>query len=141
MNLRSRNKVKADFNMSSLTDIIFLLLIFFMLTSTLVSPNALKLLLPNSNSQTLAKTSVSVSITKDLEFFVGKDQVTESELKSVIASRIQGEVDPTVVVNADKSVPIDHVVQVMNVGNELNVKINNEKKVLLLMFMFNQNLN
>jgi len=123
MNLRSRNKVKADFNMSSLTDIIFLLLIFFMLTSTLVSPNALKLLLPNSNSQTLAKTSVSVSITKDLEFFVGKDQVTESELKSVIASRIQGEVDPTVVVNADKSVPIDHVVQVMNVGNELNVKM------------------
>ena len=60
MALRSRNKVSANFNMSSMTDIVFLLLIFFMLTSTLVSPNALKLLLPNSKAKTLEKQTISI---------------------------------------------------------------------------------
>ena len=65
MTLKSRNKVSANFNMSSMTDIIFLLLIFFMLTSTLISPNALDLLLPSSKSQTVEKQTISVEIQKD----------------------------------------------------------------------------
>ena len=85
MTLRSRNKVSADFNMSSMTDIVFLLLIFFMLTSTLVSPNALKLLLPSSNARTLEKQSISVSIedkeNENIKFFIEKKQVTEENLE------------------------------------------------------------
>ena len=68
MALRGRNKISPNFNMSSMTDIVFLLLIFFMLTSTLVSPNALKLLLPNSKAKTLEKQTISISITKDIQF-------------------------------------------------------------------------
>jgi len=123
MNLRSRNKVNATFNMSSLTDVVFLLLIFFMLTSTLVSPNALKLLLPQSDSQTRAKQTVAVSINKQLEYYVGEQQVTLREMPNVLRQRIEGEEDPTVVVNADKEVPINNVVQVMNIGNDMKVKM------------------
>ena len=82
MTLRSKNKVSPDFNMSSMTDIVFLLLIFFMLTSTLVSPNALKLLLPNSKAKTLEKQTISVSITKEIDFFVNEDKVIESNLEN-----------------------------------------------------------
>ena len=82
MALKSRNKVSPNFNMSSMTDIVFLLLIFFMLTSTLVSPNALKLLLPNSKSKTLEKQTISVSINKDLDFYINENQVIESNLEN-----------------------------------------------------------
>ena len=123
MNLRSRNKINATFNMSSLTDVVFLLLIFFMLTSTLVSPNALKLLLPQSDSQTRAKQTVAVSINKQLEYYVGEQQVTLREMPNVLRQRIEDEEDPTVVVNADKEVPINNVVQVMNIGNDMKVKM------------------
>ena len=81
MGLRSRNKVSADFNMSSMTDIVFLLLIFFMLTSTLVSPNALKLLLPSSKARTLEKQTVSVSITKDIAFFINENRIQEANIE------------------------------------------------------------
>jgi len=123
MGLQTRNKVSPNFNMSSLTDIIFLLLIFFMLTSTLVSPNALKLLLPSSNSQTLAKQTVSVSITKDLKYYLDKKRVTLQELSLNLQDKFDEIDDATIVLNADKSVPIDNVAQVMNIANELDLKM------------------
>lgn len=123
MNLKSRNKVSAEFSMSSLTDIIFLLLIFFMLTSTLVSPNALKLLLPKSNTQTLAKQTVSVSITEDLEYYVNRQKVPLENIKTTLQNNLGNETDPTVVLNAAKSVPIENVVEIMNIANELGVKM------------------
>lgn len=109
--------------MASLTDVIFLLLIFFMLTSTVVSPNALKLLLPSSNKQVQSKTSVSVSITKDLEYYVNEKRAGIDDIKGLLMQQLQGREDPVVVLNADKTVPIDNVVQVMNIGNDLNVKM------------------
>jgi biopolymer transport protein ExbD len=123
MNLRSRSKVQAEFNMSSMTDIIFLLLIFFMLTSTLVSPNALKLLLPNSSSQTRAKSNISVSIDKNLQYYFGTEPVTLEQLRSRLQAKAGTLEDPTIVLNAEKSVPIDAVVQVMNIGNDLKLKM------------------
>ncbi len=123
MGLRTRNKVSPAFSMSSLTDIIFLLLIFFMLTSTLVSPNALNLLLPSSSSQTQATQSVSVSINKNKEYFVGTRKVTASQLSGVLSRELQGKNDPTVVLNADKSVPIENVVDVMSIANEMGIKM------------------
>lgn len=123
MNLRSRNKVSANFNMSSMTDLIFLLLIFFMLTSTLVSPNVLKLFLPSSSSKTLAKQSISVSIDKDAQYYIDKDPVSLDALPARLKALSSGTDETTIVLNADKEVAIDHVVQVMDIANNLNLKM------------------
>ena len=72
MNVRGRNKISPEFNMSSMTDIVFLLLIFFMLTSTLVTVNALDILLPKAQGKTENNKSVAVSITKKLDFYVDR---------------------------------------------------------------------
>jgi len=109
--------------MSSLTDIIFLLLIFFMLTSTLVSPNALNLLLPSSNSQTLAPQTVSVSINKSREYYVGTRKVPLSQVRNVIEKQLAGQDKPTIVLNADKSVPIENVVEIMNIANDMKIQL------------------
>lgn len=123
MNLRGRNKVNPNFNMSSMTDIVFLLLIFFMLTSTLVSPNALKLLLPNSKAKTLEKQTISVSINKDLHFYINENRVEESILEKEIIEIVQAEEDPAIILHADKSVDIEHIVKVMDIAYRNKYKI------------------
>ena len=123
MALRSRNKVSPNFNMSSMTDIVFLLLIFFMLTSTLVSPNALKLLLPNSKSKTLEKQTISISIDKDINFYIDENQVDITELETRLINILSSELDPAIILHSDKSVDIEHVVKVMDIAYRNNYKI------------------
>ena len=123
MNLRGRNKVNPNFNMSSMTDIVFLLLIFFMLTSTLVSPNALKLLLPNSKAKTLEKQTISISINKDIHFYINENRVEESNLEKEIIEIVQAEEEPAIILHADKSVDIEHVVKVMDIAYRNKYKI------------------
>ena len=123
MALRSRNKVSPDFNMSSMTDIVFLLLIFFMLTCTLVSPNALKLLLPNSKAKTLEKQTISVSITKEIDFFVNEEKVIASNLENQLKLLLENEMEPAIILHTDKSVDIEHVVKVMDIAYRNKYKI------------------
>ena len=123
MALKSRNKVSPNFNMSSMTDIVFLLLIFFMLTSTLVSPNALKLLLPNSKSKTLEKQTISVSINKDLDFYINENQVIENNLESELKEVLSNQKEPAIILHADKTVDIEHVVKVMDIYYRNKYKI------------------
>ena len=123
MALRSRNKVTPNFNMSSMTDIVFLLLIFFMLTSTLVSPNALKLLLPNSKSKTLEKQTISISIDKDINFYIDDNQVNITELEKRLINILSSELEPAIILHSDKSVDIEHVVKVMDIAYRNNYKI------------------
>lgn len=123
MALKSRNKVSPNFNMSSMTDIVFLLLIFFMLTSTLVSPNALKLLLPNSKSKTLEKQTISVSINKDLDFYINENQVIENNLESELKEVLSNQEEPAIILHADKTVDIEHVVKVMDIAYRNKYKI------------------
>jgi len=123
MNLRSRNKVSTNFSMSSMTDIVFLLLVFFMLTSTLISPNALKLLLPKSSSKTISKQTVSVSITKDLDFYINKKQVPFEALETELLQAVQGEEEPGVILHAEKSVPIEEVTKVMDIAYRHKMKM------------------
>jgi biopolymer transport protein ExbD len=123
MALKSRNKVSPNFNMSSMTDIVFLLLIFFMLTSTLVSPNALKLLLPNSKSKTLEKQTISVSINKDLDFYINENQVIESNLENELKQVLLQQQEPAIILHADKTVDIEHVVKVMDIAYRNKYKI------------------
>ena len=123
MALRSRNKVTPNFNMSSMTDIVFLLLIFFMLTSTLVSPNALKLLLPNSKSKTLEKQTISISIDKNINFYIDENQVDINELETRLINILSSELEPAIILHSDKSVEIEHVVKVMDIAYRNNYRI------------------
>lgn len=123
MGLRSRNKRLAEFQLASLTDIVFLLLIFFVLTSSIVSPNALNILLPNSDSQTQATQSVSISIDKDLKYYLNGEEIDPAWLETMLPTKLAGQTDPTVVLSADKSVPVEYVVGVMNIASNMKIKM------------------
>ena len=127
MALKKRNQVSSAFSMSSMTDIVFLLLIFFMVTSTLISPNALKLLLPKSSNQTQAKALTTVSITHDLQYYVNDGsnlvKVDFNEIESSLKSIIGEYPDAYVSLNAEKSVAIDEVVKIMNIAKRNKYKL------------------
>jgi len=126
MALKSRNKVSADFNMSSMTDIVFLLLIFFMLTSTLVTQNALELVLPQSSSKNTETTSLSVSIEKKdkiINYYIDKEKVEFEKLEAKLIIKLREAKDKGIVLNADKSVEIEHVVKVMEIAYNNKFKL------------------
>ena len=123
MNIRGRNKVTPEFSMSSMTDIVFLLLIFFMLASTLVTTNAIDIILPKASGKTENKKSVSVSIKKDLSYYIDQKRVGESVLESELIAMLSEETKPTIVLRAEKSVPIDNVVKVMDIANRNKFKV------------------
>ena len=104
--------------MSGMTDIVFLLLIFFMITSTLIAPNALKLLLPQSAHQALSNPITTVSITRNFEYFVETSPVEISDLERVLQERLAGEEEPTISLHVDRSVPMEQVVNVMNIAKD-----------------------
>ncbi len=113
--------------MSSLTDIIFLLLIFFMLTSTLVTPNSMNYTLPTSDAQTVAPASVSVSISKKGEFFIGTEKVSRGRMSSEVSKAIKevkssGEKDITVTIVAELGAPFEDVTRVLAVAEQNRVK-------------------
>lgn len=123
MALRSRNKVEVSYSVAGMTDIIFLLLLFFMLTSTLVAPNAIKLLLPRSNSQTSGRPITTVSITKDISFYLEKTRIDFTQLEPMLRQKIGKTPDPTVAIHAERSVPIEYIVDVMNIAKRNNYKV------------------
>ncbi|MFT4611915.1 MAG: biopolymer transport protein ExbD [Glaciecola sp.] len=123
MNLRGRNKVTPEFNMSSMTDIVFLLLIFFMIASTLVTTSAIDILLPTASGKTENKKSIAVSIKKDLTFYIDEKRVGESVLENELISLLSKKDEPTIVLRAEKSVAVEHVVKVMDIANRNKFKV------------------
>jgi len=123
MNFRGRNKVSPEFNMSSMTDIVFLLLIFFMIASTLVTTNAIDILLPKANGKTENKKSVAVSIKKDLTYYIDQKRVGESVLENELISTLSSKEEPIIVLRAEKSVPVENVVKVMDIANRNKFKV------------------
>jgi biopolymer transport protein ExbD len=127
MALRKRNKVESAFSTASMSDLVFLLLIFFMITSTLVSPNALKLLLPQSNNQTNAKPLTTVSISKELNYYVNNDgkivQVNFAEIEPFLQQTLGNNPETYISLHAEKSVPIEEVVKIMNIAKRNNYKM------------------
>lgn len=123
MALRSRNKVSVQFSMSSMTDIVFLLLIFFMLTSTLIAPPALKVVLPQGRHQTQAKPITTVTITSDLKYYIEQKNVDFSTMEFRLQNILAGTEDPTIALHADKSVPVEYVVKVMNIAKDNRFKV------------------
>lgn len=123
MNLRSKNRISADFNMSSMTDIVFLLLIFFMLTSSFVTPTALPVSLPTSQSAPIVLQKISVTVTADLDYYVNDKPTTIEQMRTELAGLLQDADEGVVVLNIDKSVPVEHLVKVATIANELNAKV------------------
>ena len=120
---KQRNKVSTEFNMSSMTDIVFLLLIFFMLTSTMVTTNALDLVLPKAKGKTDSNKNTSVSIDKDLNFFIDKNKVDENQLEPQLLALLNGVDNKAIVLRAEKSVPHEKVVYVMDIAYRNGIKM------------------
>jgi biopolymer transport protein ExbD len=124
MNLKGRNKVSAEFNMSSMTDIVFLLLIFFMIASTtIVSNNALDLVLPKSSGKSDEVKNISVSVNKNSEYFIDKDKYPENTLEEKLKSMLATQQDPTILLHVEEGVPIEKAVIVMDIAYRNKFKI------------------
>jgi len=123
MNIRGRNKVTPEFNMSSMTDIVFLLLVFFMLASTLVTTSAIDIILPKASGKTENKRSVSVSIKKDLTFYIDQKRVGVASLERQLVDALASQDQPTIVLRAEESVPVENVVKVMDIANRNKFKV------------------
>lgn len=130
--IETRNKLTIENNNSTMSDLVFLLLVFFMMTSTLISPNAVKLLLPESGSKTMAKQNVTVYIDENYNFQVGETPTDIDGLQPLIAAGIEpGVSDACVVLRSDKTVPVQYVVNVIDAVNEINNATNTNHKVIL----------
>ena len=123
MNLRGRNKVSAEFSMSSMTDIVFLLLVFFLLTSPAITPNALDLILPKASGKTSNVQKASVSITKDRAFYVDNERVSEYSIEKELNKILAGQEEPTIILRAEEGVPIEDAVFVMDIANRNKYKV------------------
>lgn len=132
MAIQTRNKRKADFNMASMSDLVFLLLIFFMLTSTLVAPNAIKLLLPQSNSRSIEKPpKIIISINNNFEYFLQGVQVNEVLLKQGLLEKLEGRESASIRLESDKTVPVQYVVNVIDIVNDVNNRFGTTHKVIM----------
>lgn len=127
MDLKPRNKVQAEFSLASMSDLIFLLLIFFIITSTLVSPNAIKVVLPRATNQTLAKQSVFVVINDQRQIFIETNKNSEATTLELLPNQLQaalsGVEKPVVSIKADKSVPYEDVVKIISIAVRLKIGI------------------
>ncbi len=129
MALKRNTRVDSSFSVSSMTDIVFLLLIFFLVTSTLINPNALKLLLPKSTGQVNAKATVSVSIkdwgddTYTYHVNGAQDPVSYEVVEDRLIELLSAEEDPTFSIYSDESVPVGEVVQIMNIAKRNHYKV------------------
>lgn len=124
MNLRGRNKITPEFNMSSMTDVVFLLLIFFMIASTLAKQlDTIEVKLPQAKGKTENRRSIAVTINQSNRFFIDDKQVRKADLKRQLLAALGAQEEKVIVLRAQKSVPIDEVVYVMNIANQNAVKV------------------
>ncbi|MGV8879227.1 MAG: ExbD/TolR family protein [Sphingobacteriaceae bacterium] len=125
MNLRKRHsRAAAEINTSAMNDIMFFLLLFFLIASTVTNPNVVKLLLPKSSSgQSVSKKSVNVAVTKDLRYFVDKKEIKESDLQATLLGYKSQTAELTIILSVDRTVAIQDVVQVMDIAQKLNIKM------------------
>ncbi|MBL7794902.1 MAG: biopolymer transporter ExbD [Saprospiraceae bacterium] len=126
MGIKRRVRVKPEFSLAAMIDIIFLLLMFFMLTSKFVTPNALNLQLPSSSSKTMASPDLAVSVNIKGDYFVDGVRTRKESLEAVVGAKVRASKESpnatTVTVVAEKTVPLDYVVYILDIANRLKVK-------------------
>nr|WP_293836545.1 biopolymer transporter ExbD [uncultured Arsenicibacter sp.] len=124
MKIRRKNKFAAEVATSSLNDIMFFLLLFFLIISTVANPNVIKLMLPKaSSSQQLSKKQVTLSVDANKQYFIDKQPVSPANLEAELQSIMAGIQEPTVVVRFDKSLTVQDLVDVLQTGAKLNIKM------------------
>ncbi len=123
MNLRGRNKVSPEFSMSSMTDIVFLLLVFFLLTSPSITPEALDLILPKASGKTSNVQNASVSITKDGLYYINATQIEPEMIEQELLKIMDGKDDPTIILRADGETAMNSAVMVMDIANRNKMKL------------------
>lgn len=128
MALKRRNKISAEFSMASMTDMVFLLLIFFMITSTLVTPNVVKVTLPQGEKQAATKPLTRLTIDKDLNYYIayGKEaerMVSFEEITPFLQACYQKEPDIYVALYADESIPYKEVMKIIDIANKNQFKM------------------
>lgn len=124
MNLRTKNTVTAEIFTSAMNDIMFFLMLFFIIVSTLLNPNVVKLNLPSAkNSQSIHKKEILLSINKDLQYYVNNKQVPFDQLEAVLAMESRKDKEAFVVLRCDNTLAIQQLVNVLEIGNKLNVKM------------------
>ncbi len=131
MAIKARNTRNLQFNMASMSDLVFLLLIFFMLTSTLVAPSAINLLLPSSDSRSMAPQTVNVHINENRQLFLEADPVDLDGLQESLLVSLEGINDATVVLRADHSVPVQDIVNVIDAVENMNSEYGFRHRVIL----------
>jgi biopolymer transport protein ExbD len=124
MNLKGRNKISPEFNMSSMTDIVFLLLIFFMIASTLAKNlDTIEIKLPEAKGKTENRNTVSVTINNKSQFFIDSKQVSKRRIERELISKLKSSSSLSIVLRAEKKVSIDQVVYIMNIANQNSIKV------------------
>ncbi|MEP7263139.1 MAG: biopolymer transporter ExbD [Bacteroidota bacterium] len=125
MNLRRRHRVQPEVATASLNDIMFFLMLFFLIASTLVNPNVIKLLLPKAskNQTTINKQPLTISVTADLHYFINNREVMYDNLQQELANSIVGTTEPTAVLRVDKEVTVQELVTLLDIGNKLKIKM------------------
>lgn len=124
MNLRRRNRAVGEVYSASLNDIMFFLLLFFLITSTMATPNVLKLLLPNAKSSSQSvKHPITISVTEDMQYALNNDPVSMEDLELLLVKLIAGQPDPTALLKVDKTVQVQNLVDLLDIGNRLKIKM------------------
>ncbi len=124
MNLKGRNRITPEFNMSSMTDIVFLLLIFFMIASTLAKNlDTIDVKLPQAKGKTENRNTVSLTINNRSQFYLDSKQISKSRIERELIAKLKGSSTPAIVLRAEEKVPIDQVVYVMNIANQNSIKV------------------
>ena len=125
MNLRKRHqRVSAEVHTSAMNDIMFFLLLFFLIASTVTNPNVIKLLLPKSSSgQAVSKKTISVTISQDLKYTVNNKTVKIEDMQNTLTGFKKLATELTIVLSVDRTVAIQNVVQIMDIAQKLNIKL------------------
>lgn len=124
MAIKTRNSLNASFSMSSMTDIVFLLLIFFMLTSTLVTTNGIDVLTPSTNrTKPPTKAPVKIAVDRNLNYYIDNSLVKKELLEASLTQKMASAENKVVVLSVEKTVPIENAVYVMDIANQNHIKV------------------
>lgn len=124
MNLRGRNQIKPEFNMSSMTDVVFLLLIFFMIASTLAKQlNTIEVKLPQADGKSENRNTAVITLTNSGQYFLNENPVSKNSLEREMIDALTNTSAPSIVLRAEKQVALDAVVYAMNIANKNGIKV------------------
>ncbi len=124
MNLRRRKRPAAEVHTSAMNDIMFFLMLFFLIASTVTNPNIIKLMLPKSDSgQSVSKKTVSLAVTKDLHYMLNKQPINFDQIQPRLGTYKKEADELTIVLSVDRTVAIQDVVQIMDIANKLAIKL------------------